>query len=74
MIEYNRPIHQVVIFLVLSTLIGFASNLVRTDSIPWIADKLETIESIDLSSAEPVLVTISLDQAKDFFNNVLLFL
>ena len=73
MIEYNRPIHQVVIFLVLSTLIGFASNLVRTDSIPWIATKLETVESIDLSSAEPVLVTISLDQAKDFFDNGVLF-
>ena len=70
MIEYNRPIHQVVIFLVLSTLIGFASNLVRTDSIPWIATKLETVESTDLSSTEPVLVAISIDQAKNFFDNV----
>ena len=45
--DINIPLHQVVIFLVLSSLFGFGSNFVRSDSIPWFAVELAVAESID---------------------------
>ena len=72
--ELTRPLHQVAIFLALSCLIGFGSNLVRTNSIPWLAQELVLAESIDTDSNKPVLTAISLDQAKSFFDDGILFL
>ena len=70
----NKPLHQVVIFLVLSSLFGFGSNFVRSDSIPWFAVELAVAESIDTNTDEPVLIAISLDQAKSFHDKGVLFL
>ena len=72
--DINKPLHQVVIFLVLSTLFGFGSNFVRSDSIPWFAVELAVAESIDTNTDEPVLIAISLDQAKSFHDKGVLFL
>ena len=72
--ELTRPLHQVAIFLALSCLIGFGSNLARNNSIPWLAQELVLAESIDTNSNEPVLTAISLDQAKSFFDDGILFL
>ena len=72
--DINKPLHQVITFLVLSSLIGFGSNFVRSDSIPWFAVELAVAESIDTDTDEPVLIAISLDQAKSFHDKGVLFL
>ena len=72
--DINKPLHQVITFLVLSSLIGFGSNFVRSDSIPWFAVELAVAESIDTDTDEAVLIAISLDQAKSFFDNGVLFI
>ena len=72
--DINKPLHQVITFLVLSSLIGFGSNFIRSDSIPWFAVELAVAESIDTDSDEAVLIAISLDQAKSFFDNGVLFI
>ena len=72
--DINKPLHQVITFLVLSSLIGFGSNFIRTDSIPWFAVELAVAESIDTDTDEAVLIAISLDQAKSFFDNGVLFI
>ena len=72
--DINKPLHQVITFLVLSSLIGFGSNFVRSDSIPWFAVELAVAESIDTDTDEAVLIAISLYQAKSFFDNGVLFI
>ena len=70
----DKPFNQVVFFVVISIFLSFSSNLVRKDSIPFLAKKLEIIEDIDLDSDESTLLAISLDKAKDFFENGVLFI
>ena len=72
--DINKPLHQVITFLVLSSLFGFGSNFIRSDSIPWFAVELAVAESIDTDTDEAVLIAISLDQAKSFFDNGVLFI
>ena len=72
--DINKPLHQVLIFIVLSSLIGLGSNFVRSDSIPWFALELAVAESIDTDTDEPILIAISLDQAKSFHDKGVLFL
>jgi len=72
----RTPIGQTVFLLLLSCIIGFGSNLVRADKIPWLAVELETVDSIELNADtnEPLLVAISLDQAKRLFDEGVMFL
>ena len=70
----DKPFNQVVFFVVISIFLSFSSNLVRKDSIPFLAKKLEITEDIDLESDETTLIAISLDIAKDFFENGVLFI
>ena len=70
----DKPFNQVVFFVVISIFLSFSSNLVRKDSIPFLAKKLEITEDIDLDSDETTLIAISLDKAKDFFENGVLFI
>lgn len=70
----DKPFNQVVFFVVISIFLSFSSNLVRKDSIPLLAKKLEITEDIDLESDETTLIAISLDKAKDFFENGVLFI
>ena len=70
----DKPFNQVVFFVVISIFLSFSSNLVREDSIPLLAKKLEITEDIDLDSDESSLLAISLDKAKDFFENGVLFI
>ena len=48
----DKPFNQVVFFVVISIFLSFSSNLVRKDSIPLLAKKLEITEDIDLDSDE----------------------
>ena len=70
----DKPFNQVVFFVVISIFLSFSSNLVRKDSITLLAKKLEITEDIDLNSDESTLLAISLDKAKDFFENGVLFI
>ena len=70
----DKPFNQVVFFVVISIFLSFSSNLIRKDSIPLLAKKLEITEDIDLDSYESTLLAISLDKAKDFFENGVLFI
>ena len=70
----DKPFNQVVFFVVISIFLSFSSNLVRKDSIPLLAKKLEITEDIDIDSDESTLLAISLDKAKDFFENGVLFI
>ena len=70
----DKPFNQVVFFVVISIFLSFSTNLIRKDSIPLLAKKLEITEDIDLDSDESTLLAISLDKAKDFFENGVLFI
>ena len=70
----DKPFNQVVFFVVISIFLSFGTNLLRKDSIPLLAKKLEITEDIDLSSDESNLTAISLEKAKEFFENGVLFI
>lgn len=70
------PLHQSVIIIIASALVGFAANTVRSDSIPYLAEELAEAEEISAdteTSDEPVLQSISLQQAKKLFEEQVLF-
>jgi len=72
----RTPLGQVAFLLLFSCIVGFGSNLVRSDKIPWIAAALSTADSIDtaVESNSPVLVAISIEQAKKLFDDDVLFI
>ncbi len=72
--NYRNPIIQAGILVVVSSFIGIVGNATGANSIPLLAKKLEQASELDLSSQDPVLLTISLEQAKSFFEEDILFL
>ena len=74
MSNLDKSFNQVVFFVVISIFLSFSSNLVRKDSIPLLAKKLEITEDIDLDSDKSTLTAISLEKAKEFFENGALFI
>ena len=44
--DIRTPIGQAVFLVSFSCIIGFGSNLIRGDAIPWIAAELEIADSI----------------------------
>ena len=72
--NFKNHIFQVYVILVLSIVISLATNLIRPNSIPLLSKELEQAESINLETDDPVLLVISLDQAKEFYEKNTLFL
>ena len=72
--NYRNPIIQAGILVIISSLIGIVGNTASSNSIPLLAKKLEQASELELSSQDPVLLTISLEQAKSFFEKDILFL
>ncbi len=72
--DIRTPIGQAAFLILFSCIIGFGSNLVRGDAIPWIAPELEIADSIapETESNDPVLLAISLNQAKNLFDGGIL--
>ena len=72
----RTPIGQAAFLVFFSCIIGFGSNIVRSDAIPWIAAELEIADFIEpeTKSNEPILLAISLNQAKNLFDSGILFL
>lgn len=71
----RTPIGQAAFLVLFSCIIGFGSNLIRGDAIPWIAAELEIADSIapETESNDPILLAISLNQAKNLFDGGILF-
>ena len=70
----RTPLGQGAILLIISCIIGFGSNVVRSTSIPWITEELAAVDSIDTLSDDPVLAAISIEQAKSFYDGGILFI
>ena len=64
--NFKNHISQVYLILTISIITSLAVNILRPNSIPFLAKELEQVENIDFDSDEPLLLTISLDQAKSF--------
>ena len=72
--NYNNHIVQSSILVALSIVVALASNTIRSKSIPLLAKEIEQATAIDMVSDEPFLLTISLEQALDFYEKDVLFL
>jgi len=74
--NFSSSLHQIYIYFALSFVTSFVINLSRTDTLPMIAEPLEIIDDIgqinDKISA-PILREISIDIAKDLFDQNILF-
>ena len=70
----ERPISQAGVILLFSFVVSFASNFSGDTPLPLVAKDLEQATEDDLNSDEPVLLVVSLDQAKSFYDNKVLFL
>ena len=72
--NYNNHIVQSSILVALSIIVALASNTIRSKSIPLLAKEIEQATTADMVSDEPFLLTISLEQALDFYEKDVLFL
>ena len=72
--NYNNHIVQSSILVALSIVVALASNTIRSKSIPLLAKEIEQATATDMVSNEPFLLTISLEQALDFYEKDVLFL
>ena len=72
--NFKNHIFQVYSIIILSIVISLATNLARPNSIPFLAKGLEQAENINFDSDEPLLLIISLDQAKEFYEKNTLFI
>ena len=76
MIPIHSPIHQSLLIVITSIILGFISNAIRSDSIPFIAEELTVTKEILLeveNIEEPILTGISLSQAKILHDEGILF-
>jgi len=67
------PIVQAILLVVISLLIGLGSNIISSKPIPWFAEELAVVDMVEINSDEPILAAISLEQAKVFFDEEVLF-
>ena len=76
MIPIHSPIHQSLLIVITTIILGFISNAIRSDSIPFIAEELTVTKEILLeveNIEEPILTGISLSQAKILHDEGILF-
>ena len=75
--NYSSSLNQIYIFITLSLLISFCVNILRTESLPFIAvplEKIEDITQIENSSLQPQIREISIDVAERLFSDSVLFI
>ena len=74
--NFSSSLHQIYLYLTISFITSFVINLSRTNTLPIIADSLEKIENIEQINeklANPIIREISIDIAKDLFDQNMLF-
>lgn len=67
------PIFQAILLVLISILIGIGSNILSSKPLPWFAVELSVVEDVEIKSNEPILAAISIEQAKLFFDDEVLF-
>ena len=75
--NYSSSLNQIYIYVALSLFISFFVNILRTDSLPYIAiplGKIEDIDQIENSSLQPQIREISIDVAERLFSDSVLFI
>ena len=75
--NYSSSLNQIYIYVVLSLFISFFVNILRIDSLPYIAiplGKIEDIAQIENSSLQPQIREISIDVAERLFSDSVLFI
>ena len=75
--NYSSSANQIYIYIVLSLLISFFVNILRTESLPFVAvplKKIEDIAQIENTSLQPQIREISIDIAEKLFLDSLLFI
>ena len=74
--NFSSSLHQIYFYLTISFIISFVINLSRTDTLPIIAvplKKIEDIGQINEKMSDPIIREISIDIAKDLFDQNMLF-
>ena len=74
--NYSSSANQIYIYIVLSLLISFFVNILRTESLPFVAvplKKVEDIAQIENSSIQPQIREINLDVAEKLFLESIFF-
>ena len=75
--NYSSSLNQIYIYITLSLLISFCVNILRKESLPFIAiplEKIEDITQIENSSLQPQIREISIDVAERLFSDSVLFI
>ena len=75
--NYSSSLNQIYIYVALSLFISFFVNILRIDSLPYIAiplEKIEDIAQIENSSLQPQIREISIDVAERLFSDSVLFI
>ena len=75
--NYSSSLNQIYIYVVLSLFISFFVNILRTDSLTYIAiplEKIEDIAQIENSSLQAEIREISIDVAERLFSDSVLFI
>ena len=67
------PIFQAILLALISILIGIGSNILSSKPLPWFSVELSVVEDVEIKSNEPILAAISIEQAKLFFDDEVLF-
>ena len=67
------PIVQAILLVIISVITGIFSNIISSKPIPWFAVELSIVDNVETNSDEPILAAISLEQAKNFFDEGVLF-
>ena len=67
------PIAQAILLVIISVITGIFSNIISSKPIPWFAVELSIVDNVETNSDDPILAAISLEQAKTFFDEGVLF-
>jgi len=74
--NFSSSLHQIYFYIAISFIISFVINLSRTDTLPIIAvplKKIEDIGQINEKMSNPIIREISIDIAKNLFDQNMLF-
>ena len=74
--NFSSSLNQIYFYLTISFITSFVVNLSRIDTVPIIAnplEKIEEIEQINEKMSNPIIREISIDIAKDLFDQNMLF-
>ena len=75
--NFTSSPHQIYFYFIISFFVSISVNLIRNDSLPYIAEKIETINNLDQINekiSDPMIREIGVDIAKNLFQNNVLFI